>query len=264
MQLIKIGELFGSSISTYKARIIPLIIIMIIGTGFRTITNYAASSAIVGNVRVAVEEMGIAADDITTANFGEFLRYFPPESILGIVVSGSVILAAIVGIAVGIWFQGMILLTIFPYKDREAGEDGSDPRTLPEIAAESIKLWPYLALFDLIYYVGVGVGTMLLVIPGIYLAVRFSFGPLLLVIDKLKPIEAFKRSSALVKGYWWAIFGRYFLVFVLIFVGSFVLSLLGKIGAFIATVLFTPFLISYQLMLLESVKEAKEVTAPEV
>jgi len=55
----------------------------------------------------------------------------------------------------------------------------------------------------------VGVGTtlasLLLIIPGIFFAVRTSFAAFLVVDEDLGPIEAIKRSNELITGYSWQI-----------------------------------------------------------
>jgi uncharacterized membrane protein len=55
----------------------------------------------------------------------------------------------------------------------------------------------------------VGVGTtlfsLLLVIPGIFFAVRTSFAAFLVIDEDLAPLEAMKRSNDLITGYSWQI-----------------------------------------------------------
>ena len=48
-------------------------------------------------------------------------------------------------------------------------------------------------------------GLILLIIPGIYLAVKLSFASYLVVDKKLGPIDALKQSYEITKGNWWNI-----------------------------------------------------------
>lgn len=55
-------------------------------------------------------------------------------------------------------------------------------------------------LAGLLYNLVVGVGIILLIIPGIYFAIRFQYFGYLVVDKNLGPIEAFKESSRLTLG----------------------------------------------------------------
>ena len=48
-------------------------------------------------------------------------------------------------------------------------------------------------------------GLLLLIIPGIYLAVKLSFASYLVIDKKLGPIDALKQSYEITKGNWWNI-----------------------------------------------------------
>lgn len=67
--------------------------------------------------------------------------------------------------------------------------------------------WTVLWAAILIFIVVV-IGLVLLIIPGVYLAVAFSFYLYAAVLDNKKGWDAAAASKDLVKGYWWAVFGR--------------------------------------------------------
>jgi hypothetical protein len=50
-------------------------------------------------------------------------------------------------------------------------------------------------------------GLVLLVVPGLYLWVRYQFVPQAIVIERAGLSGAMSRSSALVRGSWWRVFG---------------------------------------------------------
>jgi hypothetical protein len=54
---------------------------------------------------------------------------------------------------------------------------------------------------------GIALGLVLLVIPGIYLFVRWFFVPQAVVIEGARGPEALRRSSAVVQGFWWRTLG---------------------------------------------------------
>lgn len=66
---------------------------------------------------------------------------------------------------------------------------------------------PVIGLF-IVFSITVGIGTLLLIIPGIIFSVWFSFSYYELVLDGKGIIESFKDSKQLVSGRWWGVFGR--------------------------------------------------------
>lgn len=55
---------------------------------------------------------------------------------------------------------------------------------------------------------GIGVGLLLLIVPGIYLAVRWYLAAVVVTVEGRTPIVALRRGAELVEGMWWATFGR--------------------------------------------------------
>lgn len=85
--------------------------------------------------------------------------------------------------------------------------------------------WSYLGV-SIVTSILIFLATLLLIIPGIILAVSWAFVTMLVVLEDKKGVgEAIKRSKELVKGYWWPVFGRFFFVGVLALLISVVLSI---------------------------------------
>lgn len=74
-------------------------------------------------------------------------------------------------------------------------------------------------------------GLILLVLPGIYLAVRLQFTPLFVADKGLKPIEAVKGSWELTRGKWMKVF-----VFDLLLIGLNILGLLALVIGLLVTI----------------------------
>ncbi len=55
--------------------------------------------------------------------------------------------------------------------------------------------------------VGIAIGFLLLIVPGVYLAVRWIFVPQAVVIDGARGAGALSRSALVVQGFWWRTFG---------------------------------------------------------
>jgi hypothetical protein len=63
----------------------------------------------------------------------------------------------------------------------------------------------FLAL--LIAAAGIALGLTLLIVPGVYLAIRWFFIPQTVVLDGRRGVEALRRSGEVVEGFWWRTFG---------------------------------------------------------
>ena len=56
--------------------------------------------------------------------------------------------------------------------------------------------------------VGIATGLVLLIVPGVYLAVRWYLAAVVVTVEGVAPVAALRRSGELVEGSWWAAFGR--------------------------------------------------------
>jgi uncharacterized membrane protein len=81
--------------------------------------------------------------------------------------------------------------------------DGRTPKFV-EIFEEYGTFWRYLGTTVLSLLTILG-GFILLVIPGIYWAIRFSFSPIVVIDTKLGPVASMKESWALTRGSFWKI-----------------------------------------------------------
>jgi uncharacterized membrane protein len=106
---------------------------------------------------------------------------------------------------------------------RAAGRD-TPVNTLWEPYSHAI---PLIVMFVLMAALIVA-GFFLLVLPGIYLSIAYSFAPYLIVEKNMGVWEALETSRKAITEYWWRYFGLMLVAVLLVIVGSIPL-LLGLI-----------------------------------
>lgn len=95
--------------------------------------------------------------------------------------------------------------------------DGESPK-FSDIFKEYRTFWKFIGV-SILYPIVVICGIILLIIPGIFWAIRFSFSPLIVIDTKIGPIKAMKESYAITKGAFWKIMLFWIAVAILNFVG---------------------------------------------
>lgn len=83
---------------------------------------------------------------------------------------------------------------------------GEQPRAGDSLSRASGVL-PVLIGTVLLYSLGVLAGLIALIVPGIYLAVRWFVATQSVVAEERGPVEALQRSGELVQGQWWRVLG---------------------------------------------------------
>jgi len=75
-------------------------------------------------------------------------------------------------------------------------------------------------------------GLLLLVVPGVYLYVRWYFTVQAAALDGASGLDPLRRSAELIRGNWWWAFGSVLLVTVVPLLGLGVMATLGQLGAY--------------------------------
>ncbi|RZQ62614.1 hypothetical protein [Amycolatopsis suaedae] len=92
------------------------------------------------------------------------------------------------------------------------------------LAEARSRFLPLLGL-SVLYLLMVVVGGVLCIIPGIFLYVWFALATPALVLEKGSIMESFRRSTVLVRGAWWRVFGVLLLAWVITNAITFVIGL---------------------------------------
>lgn len=124
----------------------------------------------------------------------DWMQFIPRFGIIGLLA----LITGVVGFVVTVGFYRVAV-------------DNKAEQTASELLSRGTEnyFWTLLNFiaFCIIAFIAIGIGFVLLLLPGVYLAIGLSMGIYLVIIDNQGPIEAFKKSRQLVSGQWWSVFG---------------------------------------------------------
>jgi hypothetical protein len=119
---------------------------------------------------------------------------------------------------------------------------------------------------------GIALGFLALILPGVYLAIRWYFVPQAVVIDGARGPAALSRSTELVEGFWWRTFGLVVLANVAIAVPGFILlapfaaiaestdrAVWALLGSAVITSITAPFVAIYSTLLYYDMRARKSI-----
>jgi ABC-type multidrug transport system fused ATPase/permease subunit len=130
--------------------------------------------------------------------------------------------------ALSILYQGMVVELVQDVQDgRRDHSIGQLLRSVDEV------FWPLVGV-SILFGLGVALGFVLLIIPGLILLVMWSVVAPVTVLERPGVFAAFGRSRELVRGNGWNVFGVIVIVFVIVFIISIVAGVassgLGSVG----------------------------------
>ena len=164
--------------------------------------------------------IGAVLDEAWTLFTRFFLRFFVLALIVFAVVNlvfalivealstdsgGTVVLLAILGFATAVvgttWLQGALVYAV------QDARDGSFDATVGEVFSRVSPAILPLLVAGLLAGLGIAVGLVLLIVPGLFLLTIWAVIAPVIVIEKTPALEAFGRSRELVRGHGWTVFG---------------------------------------------------------
>ena len=161
--------------------------------------------------------------------FGTALVLYALQFLVYLLLSGATgILLAILFWALIVLYQGMVVELV------QDVQDGRRDHSIGDLVRSvSPVFWPLLAV-SILFGIGVGIGFVLLIIPGLILIVIWSVVAPVTVLERPGVFAAFGRSRALVRGNGWNVFGVIVIVFLAVVVISVAAGLaansLGSVG----------------------------------
>ena len=137
-----------------------------------------------------------------------------------------VLLAAMIRLA------GSALYTGFVVKLVEDVRDGRRDETVGDLFSAAAPAILSLIAFAILFGIGVAIGLVLLIVPGLILITFWALGPPAIVVEGAGPLDAFGRSWRLVSGNAWSVFGALVVALLIAIAIGIVLGVIGAaIGA---------------------------------
>lgn len=152
------------------------------------------------------------------------------------------VVASLVTMVVHTFYQGMVVRLVDDVRD--GALDSSVGDLFRSVAPVALPL----LVVSLIVGICVGIGLILLIVPGLFLLTIWAVTAPVVVLEGKGPIEALARSRELVRGNGWSVLGLVAIVFVLSIGVGFVAAVIGAAGgdvlrvllSFLATVAVAP------------------------
>jgi hypothetical protein len=133
-----------------------------------------------------------------------------------------------VGALIGLIFSvfGSFLLQAALVKAVQDVRDGRVDLDLGQTVSAALPFIGSVAVASILASIGIGIGFVLIIVPGLILLTFWSLIVPEIVIGGAGALESFGRSWRTVRNYAWNVFGTYILVFLILIAGEIVLSLI--------------------------------------
>ena len=196
--------------------------------------------------------LSILAAPIVLSFIAALFMPTPVEQVAGVGFSGMYMVMMLLSGVVNV-FMGIALILVM----RNMGLTAMDA-----YKQSTSYFLRYLGM-SIVMMVLLFVGFLLLIIPGIILAVWLSFSAFVLVLENGGMIGSLKQSREYVRGHWWGVLGRLLAMGILLVVVSMVFSMIASIvpsyvvsNALVAALamLLAPFSVAYMYLMYQDLK----------
>lgn len=133
-----------------------------------------------------------------------------------------VLIASIVGLVAHTFYQGLVVQLVDDVRD------GKRDHTVGQLFSSVSPVVLPLIGASIVVGIGIAVGLILLIIPGLFLMTIWAVVAPVIVIEREGVFASLSRSRQLVEGNGWNVFGLIVILFLLMFV---VVAVLAGIGA---------------------------------
>jgi len=132
---------------------------------------------------------------------------------------GAALLAEVISLVAGMLFTGMVVELVADV------QDGRRDATAGQLLRAVTPVLGQLILVGILYGVGVVIGFILLIVPGLILITIWSVSAPVVVLEHPGAVAALGRSRELVRGNGWQVFGVIFVLGILVLVVALLLEL---------------------------------------
>jgi len=137
--------------------------------------------------------------------------------------TGAAILWSVIALVIGVvgyfWVQGALVELVRDVRD------GRADRSVSETYKAVQHRLPALISAGILAAIGIGIGFLLLIIPGLFLLTIWSMLAPVIVLEGRSAGESFTRSREIVRGNGWPVFGLIIITFLLVGIASGVIRL---------------------------------------
>jgi len=131
------------------------------------------------------------------------------------------LVAVAVSLVLAVLYEGMVVQLV-----RDV-QDGRRDNTMGELFSSVSPVLAPLIAVSILAGLGIGIGFLLLIVPGLILLTFWSVVAPVTVMERPGVFRAFGRSWELVRGYAWPVFGTIVLVFLLVIAAGIAAELIG-------------------------------------
>ncbi|MGD1003701.1 MAG: hypothetical protein ABR884_03980 [Minisyncoccia bacterium] len=125
--------------------------------------------------------------------------------------------------------------------------------------------WPFVwvTILEILAVMG---GSIMLIIPGIWLGVALMLMMYVFVIEHRRGVDALRQSKDYIKGYWWAVLGRVLLLGLIFLAATIIIEIpvtiiVGNAArvlvTMVLTLFFVPFSVIYHYVIFENLRALK-------
>ncbi len=137
----------------------------------------------------------------------------------------AALVAAVVSFVGYFWIQGVLVVLTADVRDGVADDSFAQlfARVRPRLGS--------LILAGILAGLGIVVGLLLLIVPGLYLLTRWAMIGPAIILERLSAGASFTRSHELVRGRAWPVFGMLLVLFLInVIVGGVIVGVVGGMG----------------------------------
>ncbi len=155
------------------------------------------------------------------------LIVFTPVALIAALASESAsggLISSLVGLVASAWYSGMVVRTV------QDVQDGRVDASIGQLFSSVTGVILPLILVGFIVGIGVVIGLVLLIVPGLIVLTLWAVASPVVVVENPGVFASLGRSRELVRGNGWQVFGVIVSVFAVILVVSIVIGSVGAVG----------------------------------